>query len=336
MKKIVKEQENNEIDVNLKSLKADQEISFVDIEGEEHTGKVMEIIGDKVKVKSFDDNLIYRVNFSKIVGYTKAIEVIPTSEKQYTDKNNKVILPNQRCRAKVNNVWVRGTIISFKELSTEEYASVWIDDNPISKLINTADIIGVDEFVEDVKQPEMKGVEAKKKEIKEKKAEIEKIKKVVVVEEDSLISIEERPNVLTDDECYDLMSTVNDKLSPEQIQELAKNPTEIDNCEVLNDEEKQSLKEELVEEDVKPLWSVPPTETKEEVKKPTKPVKEAVSEKDKKVEIKEPEKQVEKSAGKVTKSDIIREALKAGKKPSDIAKELGCRLQFVYNIKGKL
>jgi hypothetical protein len=64
------------------------------------------------------------------------------------------------------------------------------------------------------------------------------------------ISLDETEKGLTDDELYDLMSVVDDKLSPEQIRYLHRNPDKIDSSEKLTDEEKKSLKQEFGIEEI--------------------------------------------------------------------------------------
>lgn len=64
------------------------------------------------------------------------------------------------------------------------------------------------------------------------------------------ISLDETEKSLTKDELYDLMSVVDDKLSPEQIRYLHRNPDKIDSSEKLTDEEKKSLKQEFGIEEI--------------------------------------------------------------------------------------
>lgn len=53
--------------------------------------------------------------------------------------------------------------------------------------------------------------------------------------------------LLLDDVLYDLMTTVDDKLSPQQIQYLFLHPEEIDTTECLTDMEKIRIREEFEE-----------------------------------------------------------------------------------------
>lgn len=128
------------------SLENGSEVAFTDYVGEKHIGTIISKDGVKYKIRAFDDNILYTMAPIKIEGAEELLKSItPEEEFIVTDKMNKSLKVGQRCRVRREGVWSEGTIIEFKEIKDEDYIHVQIDGVTISKLINTADVIGLSE-----------------------------------------------------------------------------------------------------------------------------------------------------------------------------------------------
>jgi ParB/RepB/Spo0J family partition protein len=120
-------------------------VSFVWI-GENKKGIEISRNEREAKIKS-DDGFNYTIKNYDVKPIVKEIEnnQLPTdSENIFTDSKGKEIKLGQRVKASINDKYKQGEIVEFKILSEEEYCKVKLDDEPLVKLIHTADITGLD------------------------------------------------------------------------------------------------------------------------------------------------------------------------------------------------